>query len=297
MRKQDIDLCAMEREYIAGASTYELGEKYGVRHETVSKWMRGLGHCRGRHQGAAFEKSRKLQGDEALARFAEAFADMYRGEIEYVGGFGGGNAAATFRCCRCGHMWERKRPREVLRMRTSCPACKERERLARAAEEELRSSERQARTSEARRKRAEREAKKEAKKRELDSLQDTSRACRECGTLFKSRHPEKVYCSDKCNRKAQRRKTGHDSHRKRARKYGTAYDPSVNLHELFERDSGICQICGEPCDWTDVTQTGIGKRYPTIDHVVAMSVGGGHTWDNVQLACMLCNSKKGASVA
>lgn len=32
--------------------------------------------------------------------------------------------------------------------------------------------------------------------------------------------------------------------------------------------------------------------YPTIDHIVAMANGGGHTWDNVQLAHAICNSYK-----
>jgi transposase len=40
---EDIDLDAIEREYLGGASTYELGERYGVPHETISKWMRKRG--------------------------------------------------------------------------------------------------------------------------------------------------------------------------------------------------------------------------------------------------------------
>lgn len=36
----------IEREYLDGASSYELGEKYGVYHATVSKWMRSRGHQR-----------------------------------------------------------------------------------------------------------------------------------------------------------------------------------------------------------------------------------------------------------
>ncbi len=48
---------------------------------------------------------------------------------------------------------------------------------------------------------------------------------------------------------------------------------------VFARDGGRCQYCGAPAD--------------TIDHVLAKSRGGTHTWDNVVAACRTCNSRKG----
>jgi ribosomal protein S27AE len=45
---KDVDLDQIEREYLGGASTYELGERYGVRHETISKWMRKRGIHKGK---------------------------------------------------------------------------------------------------------------------------------------------------------------------------------------------------------------------------------------------------------
>lgn len=47
-RVSDSTIDEIEREYLAGASTYQLGEKYGVRHETISTWMRKRGHRRGK---------------------------------------------------------------------------------------------------------------------------------------------------------------------------------------------------------------------------------------------------------
>ena len=41
-------LDAIEREYLDGATTFELAERYGTRHETISKWMIARGHRRGR---------------------------------------------------------------------------------------------------------------------------------------------------------------------------------------------------------------------------------------------------------
>lgn len=35
--------------------------------------------------------------------------------------------------------------------------------------------------------------------------------------------------------------------------------------------------------------------YPTIDHIIPLSKGGLHSWNNIQLAHLSCNSSKGAS--
>jgi 5-methylcytosine-specific restriction endonuclease McrA len=54
---------------------------------------------------------------------------------------------------------------------------------------------------------------------------------------------------------------------------------------IFERDSCTCQYCG--------------RQFPrsqlTIDHVIPQSRGGGETWENLVLACVKCNLKKGNS--
>lgn len=69
---RNVDLDAIEREYLAGASTYELGEKYGVDHATIGKWMRKRGHCRGRGHGPSQIDSH----DRAVARFIERYPEQ-----------------------------------------------------------------------------------------------------------------------------------------------------------------------------------------------------------------------------
>lgn len=79
----------------------------------------------------------------------------------------------------------------------------------------------------------------------------------------------------------------------RAARYGCKeFDRSITLKELIKRDGGICQLCGKPTDGSDINDGHIGKRYPTLDHIVPLSKGGTHTWDNVQLAHMSCNARK-----
>lgn len=52
---------------------------------------------------------------------------------------------------------------------------------------------------------------------------------------------------------------------------------------IFERDKNKCQYCGRPFPKPDLT----------IDHVVPRSRGGRDTWENLVLACVPCNVRKG----
>lgn len=75
-------------------------------------------------------------------------------------------------------------------------------------------------------------------------------------------------------------------HARRARELGLDADDTISVHELFKRDKGICQIC----------KNRVGPSEASIDHIVPISKGGPHTWDNVQLSHESCNYKKGAKL-
>ena len=109
-------------------------------------------------------------------------------------------------------------------------------------------------------------------------------------------------CSAECKKEKTKRqlREAHrgrrDGHRHRAKKYGCEYDPTVKLDKLIERDGLRCAICGQMCDPNDHSWSKYsGPMYPSIDHIIPMSKGGGHTWDNVQVAHIICNSEKGDS--
>lgn len=53
---------------------------------------------------------------------------------------------------------------------------------------------------------------------------------------------------------------------------------------LWHRDAGQCQYC----------QKVVTISNATIDHVIPKSRGGGHTWENLVIACSKCNGKKGS---
>lgn len=74
-------------------------------------------------------------------------------------------------------------------------------------------------------------------------------------------------------------------------------DKDITLEKLYIRDKGICYICNSKCNYDDykITDKGYfiaGNNYPSIDHIKPLSKGGTHTWNNVRLACRLCNSVK-----
>lgn len=112
--------------------------------------------------------------------------------------------------------------------------------------------------------------------------------CCECGIVFhvERRARRRRYCSHACSRKAEKRRNK-GQHRKRARKYGVAYDSTVKLAALMLRDNGRCMMCGHKVKLTKKHS----RRRATLGHIVAMSKGGSHTWDNVQLECWACNTK------
>lgn len=91
------------------------------------------------------------------------------------------------------------------------------------------------------------------------------------------------------------RRENKDRHRaqhstRRARKYDNGPVETISYLLVFERCNGVCMLC-----LVDVEQF---VSFPdpmagTIDHILPLSRGGTHTYDNVQLAHSICNSRKG----
>jgi 5-methylcytosine-specific restriction endonuclease McrA len=118
--------------------------------------------------------------------------------------------------------------------------------------------------------------------------------CRVCGCPVEK---GRLQC-DSCNRskwlKYRRERNKSCSHRKRCRKFGVPWDSKVRRRAVFKRDGYRCGICGKQT-LKDGKMEGnkVHPLSPTVDHIVPLSHGTkGHTWDNVQCACWICNTKK-----
>ena len=125
----------------------------------------------------------------------------------------------------------------------------------------------------------------------LSSEQLEISICCECGKLFLG---NKKYCSNFCRKKYHN--TVHSAIRQRYKLINGNIDYTVTLKKLIKRDKNICYICHKECDLNDYTYHDnnfvAGNYYPSIDHIIPLSKGGGHSWDNVKLAHRICNSKK-----
>lgn len=141
------------------------------------------------------------------------------------------------------------------------------------------------------------------------SMARQPRPCVRCGVVF-APGPWKnagKFCSRGCSFAA--RKDGHPlarekgaqrgggrSHRARCGYYGAPYTP-ISRKAILDHFSWKCQICGRAllrsqCRGVDGR---IDGRSPTVDHIVPLSLGPkspGHTWGNVQAACLDCNVAK-----
>lgn len=68
-------------------------------------------------------------------------------------------------------------------------------------------------------------------------------------------------------------------------------DSSVTQNAIYDRDQGICYLCGNTT-YKEYENLPMNQR-ATIDHIIPLSKGGAHTFDNVRIACWRCNLVKG----
>lgn len=255
-----------------GLTRQEIADKYGTHVENLARRMRSLG------VHAKYAKSQKqIEADTwHYTESAEAFIKDRQPDFDFVSIK---RERYRLRCKKCGSKIERNRS-TIRRSKCRCTECK----------------------------------KMEQEQEELNKLRSAFigeyRKCSRCGEMFFALYKTSAYCSERCKRKAktERRKErdpewkprasggmrkGARKYIERAKKYNCQYEYGITLRSVYKRDGGICKICGQPCDLNDKSYGQCGPNYPSVDHIIPLSKGGSHTWDNVQLAHMICNSYKG----
>ena len=63
----------------------------------------------------------------------------------------------------------------------------------------------------------------------------------------------------------------------------------LSIDRVYERDRGVCQICGLPVPRRCERNEGWSR---TMDHIEPVMTGGSHSYDNCQLAHRICNCVK-----
>lgn len=159
---------------------------------------------------------------------------------------------------------------------------------------------------------------RDMRRRELDR----TRSCRWCHQVYRGRISD--YCSSDClnrgkahlatwhapnqcrlpvcvdcnsyyappNYEGYRCSTCRDAYvltRRAVRQGASSNGDKITLKALRLRDGGICHICRRRVPKSTKTRA----RQGSVDHLIPIADGGTHTWDNVALAHLGCNSKRG----
>lgn len=122
----------------------------------------------------------------------------------------------------------------------------------------------------------------------LDKKGEQHVSCRECGSDFIVRYGDKRkrFCSSECSR----RHNGRIHKRsRRALKKSNGPVERINPLAVYERDCWRCGICGKKVN-PDLQFP--HPKSASLDHILPLSKGGTHTWQNVQLAHLRCNVVK-----
>lgn len=216
-----------------------------------------------------------LKSDNEVALFINGRCPGF----EYAGNYTGADGRADIRCKQCGIVFNRSMI-SIRKNHFGCPTCNQKKREQRQAEKE-------------------RLKHKKARRPGLTDVNTSSqmfiRFCGFCGSPFFTTRSRSVFCSDKCAKASHLKTRGSDDRLNKA----NTVDRDITLEKVFERDGGLCWICGKPCDWSDyrIKSNGVfiaGNNYPSKDHIIALAKGGLHEWGNIRLAHRLCNSKRGA---
>lgn len=264
-----------------GMSYKEIAEKV-LPHRTIDSCkFRGKKYSDGTSDGRFTTKPENV--------FKEEFESKFQ-NFKYVDGYTNTDEYFNLECRRCGLSMKRNacclRKSKVI----TCKRCSAKGRIAREANSR--------KAEEVRRKEA--KMKKKLIRKEVEGIRSIANKhryyleCKGCSRNFFAPF-DKKYCSVQCGRRThnRNRRIRRDE---RLRDNGRI-DWNISIEGIIARDGDACYLCGEECDLNDyvVRNDGThisGNLYPSIEHVIPVSKGGTHTWDNVLLAHRQCNSMK-----
>lgn len=109
--------------------------------------------------------------------------------------------------------------------------------------------------------------------------------------IQEARHRRRAYTEEHAEEARERSRRWAKSHRAQrieyqrvryARKKNAPRIERINRKIVYQRDKGICSLCQTKVIWEDAS----------LDHIIPLSKGGSHTYDNIALTHLLCNIRK-----
>lgn len=227
--------------------------------------------------------SLKLSNEEVALRVSTNTHGMWT----YIEGYKNCDSSIVIECSKC-HNRSVIVAQSIFR-ESCCPLCKYCVSVEKAEQERIQKYEE-------RKQKLYNSLRKELAK-EFDKIDNMVKTCDRCGTFIYGKYIR--LCSE-CKAESELKNNRAQYHRKevkrRIRIKTAMVDRDINLISLYNRDKGICHLCGTRCDFDDKVEIDgtviCGNMYPSIDHVIPLAKGGLHSWDNVKLAHRLCNSIK-----
>lgn len=126
-----------------------------------------------------------------------------------------------------------------------------------------------------------------------DAVRATERRCYEAKratydarrAAWRQTHPDAIRNHKRHWAKANPANIRQNRMRYNARKIAAVVEP-VDYAAIWERDHGICHICGLVVDLADLH----------YDHIIPLSKGGAHAMENIAVSHAICNLRKGAKI-
>lgn len=260
-----------------GKTNREVAERFGTTEACAAGVCKGIAS-----QSAKGYKNLALGPKAVEKKYKDEYSiqtrlEEYAGRWEYAGNYTGADGYVDIRCVKCGTI--RNTRCSVFRNHYAihCKVCRDKERADR---EQWKKEERE---------HIKAEKKAERLRIEQEKREARRHPCIICGTM--TLKPK--YCCKTCARKTQEKNREIS---RRVKIQSNLIDRDITLKKLYQRDKGRCYICGLECSYDDYIRTDTafiaGDFYPSIDHVVPLSRGGKHSWDNVRLAHRRCNTAK-----
>lgn len=272
------------------------GKHYREAHKEEILEYKRKNYYRYREQNAERMRKKRAEGlkvndiQECEKRYKKQFEEYFR-EYEYIKGYNHSDSMILIRHKKCGHVFTinaqmLRKYKRLQKENIECPRCKKLQKevkmLITSKLEIINKNKKEL------------EKRKDIVKNIKLKVDKKRKVCKVCGKEF---YGKGKTCSDICKLELKRMYEREKDYRRRMSMRNNGDMQDISILKLMERDNNTCYLCGNEVDINDyhIDKKGTfiaGNNYPSIEHVIPLSKGGTHTWDNVKLACRYCNSIK-----